>query len=159
MQDNLKEYIGQARDDFEAYPFNESQGWEELSKKISPIQKKKSPWKWAGIAASFLAIVCFAMFGYTAQSLANSEVVELEQFYTGEINQKITLIKNQVQDDHILENITEMDAAFAELKADLNDNVDNEEVIMAMMENYRLKLQVLEEILKELDREKREEVL
>ena len=52
-----------------------------------------------------------------------------------------------------------MNAAFSELKADLKDNVDNEEVVTAMMENYRLKLQILEEILKELEKERSEEVL
>ena len=52
-----------------------------------------------------------------------------------------------------------MDQVFAELKTDLEENVDNEEVITAMMENYRLKLQILEEILVELEKEKREEIL
>ena len=83
----------------------------------------------------------------------------MENYYEGEINKKVTLIKGQLEDDQILKDLEEMDAVFADLKADLNENVDNEEVIMAMMENYRLKLQILEEILNELEKEKSEEVL
>jgi hypothetical protein len=66
------------------------------------------------------------------------------------------LVKNQLDDDRILEDLNAMDDAFADLKSDLEDNVDNEEVIMAMMENYRLKLQILEEILSKLEKEERD---
>ena len=40
-----------------------------------------------------------------------------------------------------------LDSAYVELKNDLKDNVDNEEVINAMIQNYRIKLQILEQIL------------
>ena len=65
-------------------------------------------------------------------------------------------MRSHLGDTRILEDLAVMDQAFAELKADLRDNVDNEEVIAAMMENYQLKLQILEEILNELEKENRE---
>jgi hypothetical protein len=40
-----------------------------------------------------------------------------------------------------------MDKVFEELKEDLRDNAANEEVIEAMIQNYRLKLDILEEML------------
>ena len=39
---------------------------------------------------------------------------------------------------------------FKSLKEDLKDNADNEEVVFAMIQNYRLKLDILEEILLQL---------
>ena len=39
---------------------------------------------------------------------------------------------------------------FNELKIDLKDDAANEEVIEAMIQNYRIKLQILEEILTQL---------
>lgn len=157
MRDSLKEHIENRREDFELYPFDSDQEWVKLSKRIKP--QKRDPWRVAGIAACFALVILGSVFVVNNKHSGNNEVAELENFYEGEINQRITLIKSQLQDDKILKDLEEMDIAFAELKADLNDNVDNEEVITAMMENYRLKLQILEEILNELEKEKSEEVL
>lgn len=157
MRDSLKEHIENRREDFELYPFDSDQEWVKLSKRIKP--QKRDPWRVAGIAACFALVIVGSVFVANNKHSGNNEVAELENFYEGEINQRITLIKSQLQDDKILKDLEEMDIAFAELKADLNDNVDNEEVITAMMENYRLKLQILEEILNELEKEKSEEVL
>lgn len=158
MQDSLKEHIDNNREAFEVYPFDNVQEWEKLSRNIKPQAQKRNPWRIVGIAACFTMIIVGSAFVVNNQQTGSNEVTELENYYEGEINQKITLIKNQLEDDKILDDLKEMDAAFSELKADLNDNVDNEEVITAMMENYRLKLQILEEILNELEQEKSEEV-
>ena len=99
-------------------------------------------------------------FGTVGGNASESdELSEVENFYQNEINYKISLVRNQLEDPSILEDLQLMDQAFSELKADLKDNVDNEEVVAAMMENYQLKLRILEEILKELDQENRESSL
>ena len=43
-----------------------------------------------------------------------------------------------------------MDSDYSSLKKDLKDNADNQEVIDAMIDYYRLKLKMLEQILEEL---------
>jgi len=159
MQDNLKDHIDQQRDEFEVYPFDTEKEWTKLESKITPKNSHFSHWKIAGIAACFLMVVFGVGFTHTNQGEVNNQLSELEKFYEGEIDQKVTLIKHQIGDDQILQDLNEMDQVFAELKTDLEENVDNEEVITAMMENYRLKLQILEEILVELEKEKREEIL
>ena len=159
MRDSLKEHIENSREDFELYPFDSDQEWEKLSGKTKPGPQRRNPWQIAGIAACFALIIVGSVFVLNNQQSGSNEVAELENYYEGEINKKVTLIKGQLEDDQILKDLEEMDAVFADLKADLNENVDNEEVIMAMMENYRLKLQILEEILNELEKEKSEEVL
>ena len=70
----------------------------------------------------------------------DSELAEMEMYYKSEIDYKVSLVKNHLNDESILEDLAAMDQAFAELKVDLKDNVDNEEVVSAMMENYQLKL-------------------
>lgn len=159
MQDNLKDQIDNSPEDFEIYPFDAEKGWDEISKKIAPAKKRNLGWT-IGIAASLLMVIGFGFYSFQHQSdpLAN-EVAEIENFYGNAIDQKIALVRNEIKDERILNDLEVMDEAFAELKADLNDNVDNQEVVEAMMENYRMKLQILEEILKELDKEKSEKPL
>ena len=52
--------------------------------------------------------------------------------------------------DEINIELVELDKVFQELKNDLKDNADNEEVVVAMIQNYRLKLEILEEIRNQL---------
>lgn len=154
MQDNLKDHIQANSKDFEIYPFDAQKGWNEIADAFE-VKKKKTYWP-LGIAAS-LAVVFITSVLVVSNSGTQeiSEVQEIEGYYEEAINHKITLVKNQIGDDQILNDLEAMDAAFAELKADLNENVDNGEVIEAMMENYRLKLKILEEILVELEKEEK----
>lgn len=159
MQDNLKDHIESNPEDFDLYPFDTSKGWNEISKRVSPQKKKTKAW-FIGVAAS-LAVLCISLVLVLTNSSSTqpNELAEIEGFYQEEINQKISLVRNQLGDDKILQDLEAMDAAFTELKVDLSENVDNEEVIVAMMENYRLKLQILEEILTELEKENAESTL
>ncbi|NQZ75579.1 MAG: hypothetical protein HRT61_05625 [Ekhidna sp.] len=158
MRDSLKERINNSREEFDLYPFDSDKEWLEVAPLLA--QKKSSKtFRFIGIAALLTLILGFGFLLSFQSDTENSELAEMENYYDGAINQKISLIKNQIDDDSILEDIEEMNIAFSELKADLKDNVDNEEVVTAMMENYRLKLQILEEILKELEKERGEEVL
>ncbi|MEP1095011.1 MAG: hypothetical protein ABJG78_07860 [Cyclobacteriaceae bacterium] len=158
MRDNLKEHIEANAEDFELYPL-ESNDWNKIADKLDPPKRQYRGW-FLGVAASLAVIfISSVLVLSTNKSTPNSEVAEMEGFYQEEINQKISLVKNHLQDDQILRDLNAMDDAFAELKSDLDENVDNEEVVMAMMENYQLKLRILEEILAELEKEKGEETL
>ncbi|MEM6829267.1 MAG: hypothetical protein AAGA66_02020 [Bacteroidota bacterium] len=155
MQDNLKDYVRSDPESFESYSFDVESGWEQVAEKIVPDNKRNF---WAfGIAAGFtiLLLTSFLVWSTTKTNVPN-EIAEMEGYYQEEINHKISLVKNQLEDDQVLADFAHMDQAFAELKADLDENVDNEEVVIALMDNYRLKLKILEEILEELDKEKSE---
>lgn len=155
MRDSLKDHIESKAEDFELYPFDANE-WNKIAEKLDPPKKKFNGWL-MGVAASAAVILISTVLVMSSSSSSSSsnEVAEMEGFYEEAINQKITLVKNQLKDDRILNDLEAMDAAFSELKSDLDENVDNEEVVMAMMENYKLKLQILEEILTELGKEKK----
>lgn len=150
MSDNLKNLVDQNRSDFEVYPFNEVEGLENILPGI--IAKERwNAWKVIGMAACFLFVLLGSVHQMRPVDAVSSELAEMEQYYNGEINQKISLVRTKIGDDAVLKDLEAMDQAFYELKSDLKDNVDNEEVIAAMMKNYQLKLQILEEILRTLE--------
>lgn len=157
MLDNLKDHIKDKREDFETYPFDTEQGWDEISSKLAPA-KKWQTWKIVSTAAC-IALVVLGTIAQLPVPNEGGELSEVESFYENEINYKISLVKSQLEDPTVLQDLAIMDQAFAELKADLKDNVDNEEVVAAMMENYQLKLRILEEILGELEKENGESSL
>ena len=47
--------------------------------------------------------------------------------------------------------MTELDRVYIELKDDLKDNMANQEVVEAIIENYRLKISILEDLLTEME--------
>ncbi len=158
MRDSLKEHIESNAEDFEVYPLD-ANDWNKIADKLDPPKRHYRGWL-LGVAASLAVIFISTVLVMSSSQVASpNEVAEMEGFYEEAINAKISLVKNQLKDDRILEDLKAMDEAFAELKSDLNENVDNEEVVMAMMENYQLKLQILERILSELEKENGEETL
>lgn len=84
-----------------------------------------------------------------------TEFKEAAVYYSMEIDEKMEEIETysseypEIKKD-IEYDIAELDQAFKDLKKDLNENVANEEILEAMIENYRLKVEILEDLLLEL---------
>ena len=96
--------------------------------------------------------------GQDMEGLEELQVLkDAEAYYTSMIDSKEEQIlqilgeDNQVMND-IMEEMNELDEIYVQLKNDLKDNVANEEIIEAMVQNYRMKLFILEDILKQLQK-------
>ena len=83
------------------------------------------------------------------------ELMEADVYYSAEISSKkqelFSLTGNEpgLQMD-INNDLGDLDAILLELKEDLKDNADNREVVEAMMQNYMLKLEILEDMLDQI---------
>ena len=80
-----------------------------------------------------------------------TELAEATQYYSIQIENKKEEILNCVAydpeiDSEILNEFTPLDAAFNDLKKDLNDNANNTRIMEAMIQNYRTKLEILSDI-------------
>lgn len=94
--------------------------------------------------------------GSDRQNGMYQELVEAEFYYTSQIAETREAVFYLTNNNHSLRNdinieLLDLDKVFQELKNDLNDNADNEEVIVAMIQNYRLKLEILKDILHQLE--------
>jgi arsenate reductase-like glutaredoxin family protein len=157
MRDKLKEMVKSKRASFETHDFDIDLGWNELSEKLIKTSSYQ-PWKWMiGVAASLVIFGSFVFVTLGTSSHQDTELTEAEYYYEQMIDAKLVQVKKQVTDPILLADIEQLDQAFLELKKDLKDNLDNEEVIMAMMENYQLKLRILERILQEIEEDEKEE--
>jgi len=84
---------------------------------------------------------------------------ETEKFYTSQIQEKMQVLetKRGKLDHSVFDDLNMLDEAFIELKKDLQDNADNQEVIEAMIQSYKIKLQILEDILQEIETDETED--
>ncbi|MGD2034222.1 MAG: hypothetical protein PVF73_04140, partial [Bacteroidales bacterium] len=59
-------------------------------------------------------------------------------------------------EEELQTDLSELDSIYEGLKDDLKDNIANHEVIEAMIQNYRLRIAILEDMLLFLDQEDEE---
>lgn len=160
MSDKLRSYITQSKEDLDVYDFDIDQGWQELNSRLGATDqtRKLRIWKTLAVAASILLIASVSfIFMQSGQTVGlPSEVVETQMYYQQQIDQKVELVKQMSGSEQLVAEMDQLDQAFESLKADLKDDVHNEAVVTAMIDNYRLKLKVLEEILRELEEQEDE---
>jgi len=60
------------------------------------------------------------------------------------------LVNDPAAEEMLSMDMEELDEVYTELKEDLRDNASNPEVIEAMILNYRVKLEILEDLLYQL---------
>lgn len=169
--DKLEKYILDHREQFDDQEPDPA-SWEKVETRKTPVIRinwKDIAWKAAAVAVIFVASYYFHDFmssrkeisrnGYSKNAEVNTPIVkewiEAEAYYTSQIDMRkkevyrLTASKPEVRLE-INSEMVDLDRVYTELKKDLKDNADNEEVIEAMIQNYRLKLDILEEMLRRL---------
>jgi len=168
MKDKLKNRVGQTRQEWDQYDANFDELWIGIESKLDANKDKsangRTPWFWMKIAASVVLAVAMSWMvfsiiylneknqdGYALKDIS-PELAETEFYYSAQINEKLKIIhaSNADVDELVNENLALLDSAYSDLKKDVQDNADNEEVISAMIQNYRIKLEILEDVLDEI---------
>jgi len=169
--DKLEQFVKNNRDSFDKLEPDLNR-WKDIMKPAS--EAKTISFNIRNIVSRAAAVVLIFTASYyfhefrsqqkASEQIANSEninsplfneLMEAEYYYTAKIDERkdefIKLTNNvpDLQKDMIGE-LNELDEIFLDLKEDLNENVDNQEVIEAMIQNYILKLEILEEMLHQI---------
>ncbi len=166
MKDELKKYVENNRDAFELENDSLDGLWLNISSRIQKKQKKdnfwrRDVWRIAAIMLVFLGLAWLLIVRPISQNKKqlsdmysfSPELAEAEGYYSSLIDAKMKQINfyREEIDPQIFEDLDALDEVLLELENDLRDNIDNEEVINAMIKNYRIKLEILEQIQRELE--------
>ncbi|MFC2079948.1 hypothetical protein ACFLRQ_00575 [Bacteroidota bacterium] len=168
MKDRLEDFVLKNREQFDVREPDPS-----LWLKINPENKgghKKNRIMWfryaaavAFIFASFSAGIYFLSgSGSEAEKLYGDlyeEIRETEAYYSTMVNQKYNELQPYITSSPNLKNeldfdLNELDEIYLELKEDLKENAGNPEVIDAMIRQYRMKVEILEQLLDQLKEKK-----
>jgi hypothetical protein len=168
-RDKLEQFIAENRDQFDIHD-PDDRVWQGIDKRIHTDRKLPSLKKvisWAAVVlitfgASFLLQEYLHRNNTVTdikdkkhQKIEIPELREAEIYYANLVDEKILeiepLLAGQPELGTVLKNdLAELDSIYAELQDDLKDNIANDEVVEAMIQNYRLKLEVLEDFQKYL---------
>ena len=160
MKDSFKKFVDENRKDFDYSRQDFQNMWTEIQDGLEPMSKPLWP-NWTKMAAAFLiiAISTFGLLKYQHGSQLPAELLEAENHYYHLISTKMETVQEHQSevDELIWEDLALLDLAYADLKKDLKEHADNQEVMQAMIENYRAKLNILNQILDEIEDKEHEE--
>jgi hypothetical protein len=171
MKDRFEKFITENRGNFDTRE-PDPLIWDKIEKDIRV--KHQFDWKIGLKRAAIVLVVCLASYGafelthrlssknfQSASKIKNNKensipgLNEAEAYYTNVVNEKLDELKPIIANCPSLEeelqyDLSELDSVYLDLKGDLKDNMANQEVVEAIIENYRLKITILEDILSEL---------
>jgi hypothetical protein len=165
MQDSFEKFVRNNRDGFDNLEPDKSV-WNKLKKDLPRTHGFR--WKVFLSRAALVALIFSASYfanemvhRFKSKSTSTAEkneipgLSEAEAYYTSLVNQKLDELKPVIEkcpslQEELNYDMSELDRVYTDLKKDLKDNMANQEVIEAIIENYRLKISILEDILGEL---------
>jgi hypothetical protein len=160
--DNLEKFIKDNRDHLDKYDPS-PEVWKKISRKTARKYITIPAW----IAAAAIITVVFGISlviynmssGNRAESISENqfqgELRETEFFYNTMVNslyqEAKPLLSGQPDIKKELDyDLGKIDRICDEIKEDLKDNVANEEVLEALIQNYTIKIRILEDLLNTL---------
>lgn len=174
MKDRLEEFV---RNNSMEFDINEPNPelWNKIEKSIQP--KKVIRWSYyLSRAAVVVFIIGASLAGQQLWMKKGSasrdhvskaeinipEIQEAEMYYSGMINAKLEEVKPYFSEypsleDELNSDLFELDSIYISLKNDLQDNIANHEVIEAMIQNYRMRISILEDMMEFLEANNEEE--
>lgn len=176
-EDKLERFV---RENAEAFSSLEPpvMAWDAIENELpatkQTVVRKLWPYAWKVAAAILIFTSAWLLNDYTdrkksvgnhssntemASSSELSELSDAEAFYTSQISSRqAELAQYAHQNPEIIEDLkkefTEMDKSKAELKKDLAESNADEKVIEAIILSYRVKLEILDQMLTELRKSK-----
>jgi hypothetical protein len=167
--DKFEEHIKKIRHELDIYSPSPDL-WNSIEKRL---KKEKSLIKqWYSIAAMIIVILGTAIVllkptlkmnndhsaGSNAAELNSVEppLKETEIYYNNLVNSLYReaaplLTTNPEIEKELTNDMSRLDSICSEIKKDLKDNIANQEVVEALIQNYRIKIRLLEDILKSME--------
>ena len=159
MKNNFENYFHETNFDFQE---PESGHFMRFENKLKASKKSdKYSWKWLSVAASILLMIGF-WFGKIHQKTTidladiSPKMEEIQGYFIAEINEKTKILeKNKTFENKLiikqtLGQLTKLENEYQQLLKELNKQGNQKEIINFMLENYQLRLEILENMLKKI---------
>lgn len=161
MDDRFEQFVRDNREGFDVRE-PDQRLWTEIEKRTR-ITRRRNIWQRVAVVALIFA----ASYGVNetihrlrepvvpSRPSAATPLKETEAYYTQLVNQKLDELKPIIAGcpslaEELNYDMSELDSVYTDLKNDLKDNMANQEVIEAIIQNYRLKISILEDLLTEI---------
>lgn len=164
--DNLEKFIHQNRESFDDH-IPSLKVWATIDRQANKKEARRIQlWKNLRVAAAVavLLIAGGVAGSYLTQTNQNNsatailqetapEYFEMEQFFQGQINERVTQLVSYDPDAQVLQDLEQIDQAMKELKTELSTapKGQEKEIVEGLIQNYQLKIAILERVLNKME--------
>ncbi len=166
--DNFEKHIRENASAFDEHKADRAKMWAKISEELQPAQPKVIPlWKrpMAKIAATLLLLLGIGGFiglqllgGHETEGTqyVAKELLDIDMHYKGLVSYQVQLVQNnpnltEADKSEFLSFMDELDAEYAQLRLEMQNNLDNELVLEAIVANYKQRIQLIENLLKQIN--------
>ena len=165
--DNFEKHIRENAAEFDDHKADKEKMWAKIAGELKTEAPKVVPlWKspMLRIAATLLILLGIAgyiglqVFGSTnaETQYASKELLDIDMHYKGLVSYQVQLVKdnpNLTEEDkaEFLSFMDELDAEYEELRLEMQKNLDNEQVLEAIVYNYKQRIELIEKLLKQIN--------
>lgn len=173
MMDNFEKYIKENKHAFDVHKVDRDKLWQGIASQLEEEAKPKVIPLWKStkfrVAAS---IVLLLGLSFTAlftlkgpdpnmDAYASEELLEIDMHYQHLVYQQVQLVKNHpnLSDEdkkEFLSFMDELDVEYGQLKLEMHNNLDNQRVLEAIVANYKKRIELIENLLKQINASKKE---
>lgn len=168
--DQFEKHIRDNKAVFDDHRADREKIWANIASQLNEEPPKVIPlWKspMLRIAASILILlgiseaIGFNFFASptTEVQFVSQELQEIDMHYQGLVSYQVQLVQNNSQlsdadKEEFLSFMVELDAEYEQLKLEMQNNLDNEQVLEAIVANYRKRIELIENLLQQLNESK-----
>ncbi len=172
--DNFEKNIKHNKALFDVYKADKSKLWANIESRLDlPEQKVKTVRLWTTpifkVAATvIIALGLFSIINIglnssnTQNNFASQELSDIDMHYKGLVAYQVKLVKNHTQlsakeKETFLLFMDELDDEYEVLKQELQKGLDSERVLEAIVINYKKRIELIENLLKQINSSKKME--
>jgi len=171
--DGFEKHIRNNRSQFDEHKADRDKMWKHIQRGLDKGQQTKEAkvipfWKrsWFMIAASITIVVGLGITLLNNQSgsteLAEStELLEIDLYYENIVAQQVKMVYDSPElsaeeKAEFLQFMDELDEEYKLLKTELNQELDNEQVLQAIVIHYKKRIDIIESLLNRINQSKKE---
>lgn len=170
--DNFEKHIRDNAAHFDAHKADHNKMWANITNELEKEEPKVIPlWKspLIKVAASILILLGVGSFiglsifgGAEETQFASKELMDIDMHYKNLVSYQVKLVQNNpnlTEDDkkEFLSFMDELDVEYKVLRIEMRNNLDNERVLEAIVANYKKRIELIENLLKQLNDSKSQE--
>ncbi len=166
--DDFEKYIKENKHQFDDYKANRSKMWSHIESELE-IQKGIPLWRklpLLKIAASILilfgtfsTINFFITSGFNTSdqnNIVHQELRDIDNYYRDLVSFQVQLVKNNPKlhpkdKKEFLSFMDELDEEYKTLKLEMTKNLNNEYILEAIVNNYKKRIELIENLLKQIN--------
>jgi len=166
--DNFEKHIRENKAEFDDHKADKAKMWSAIASELKSEEPKVIPlWRSSMFKMVASLLLLFGITGFIALTIlksendletqyASKELLDIDMHYKSLVSYQVQLVKdnpNLSEEDKIefLSFMDELDTEYEQLRLEMRNDLDNERVLEAIVSNYKQRIELIEQLLKQIN--------